>query len=199
MSNGGGPMVINFVKLKRLVVLLGAVLIVLVLASLVFYEGPRASSTSPREPKAATTPRQVVSGEKGTTNYFASFRIEREQVRGRQLAMLQEIAADEKSASNARDKACARMISITEEMEKEMKAENLVKSRGVKECVVIIQPANTTIVVDRISENGTSEDDIKGLVSQVVGCSEDDLSLIQMTPGAAPSHSAAEVKDKQGD
>lgn len=179
-------MVINFVRLKRLVVLLGAVLIVLVLASLVFHERPRASSTPAQEPKASSTPRRIAAGEKEPPGFFASFRIEREQVRGRQLEVLREIAEGDKSGADARENASVRMIRITEEMEKEMKAENLVKSRGVKECVVIIQPSTTTIVVDRIPDHGPSETDLKGLVSQTVGCRRNDLSLIQMSQGTLP-------------
>jgi len=115
-------------------------------------------------------------------NFFSEYRMERERVRGRQVEMLQEIINNQPNEKQAREAASLRLVQISEDMEKEMKTENLVKSKGFEECVVIIQPHTTTVIIQAGSLRLDKEKEIKDLVSRVTQCSEEDLCVITREP-----------------
>jgi stage III sporulation protein AH len=111
-------------------------------------------------------------------DFFSEYRIERERVRGKQVEMLQEIINNQSIEKEARQTASLRLVSITEDMEKEMKAENLVKSKGFEECVVIIQPHTTTVIIKSSTLRLDEEQEIKELVSRITQYSEENLCII---------------------
>lgn len=96
--------------------------------------------------------------EKGE-DFFAEYRLERENMRSKQIEMLKGIMDDEKTEKKARDAAALRMVEITREMEKELKVESLVKSKGFDDCIAILQSGGITVVVegDNLSEKEESE------------------------------------------
>lgn len=110
-------------------------------------------------------------------SFFAEYRMERERTRSKQIELLHEIIS-QTSQGKAREAASLRLVSISEDMEKEMKAENLVKSRGYKECVVIIQPHVTTVVLQASTLKSEQEDEIKQLVGSAIELEEDKISII---------------------
>jgi hypothetical protein len=59
-----------------------------------------------------------------------------------------------------------------------MKAENLVKSKNYEDCVVIIQPETTTVVVLAPTLRLDQEEEIKDLVARSLQCSEESLCII---------------------
>lgn len=119
----------------------------------------------------------IKSNEKGI-DFFAEYRLERERVRGRQIEMLQEIINNQSSETEARQAASLRLVEISEFMEKEMKIEHLVKSKGFSECVVIIQPESSTLVVHAASLRLDKEEELRKMVSKLIPCSEEDLCII---------------------
>lgn len=113
-----------------------------------------------------------------SNEFFSEYRMERERLRGKQLELLKEIINNEAYEEKARAAASMRMVEITADMEKELQAENIVKSKGYQDCVVILQPQATTIIVQ--SENLTiaKEKELKDIVSQVTGSSVDKMTII---------------------
>lgn len=114
-----------------------------------------------------------------TINFFAEYRIERERNRGQQIELLREIVNNQSNQLKAREAASQRLVRISEDLEKEMKSENLVKSKGFRECVVITQPHNTTIIVQADNLEPAEEKDIAQLVSDTVGCNEEKVCIIK--------------------
>lgn len=116
------------------------------------------------------------------SDFFAEYRMERERLRGKQLELLKDIINNNANDEKARAAASMRMVEITADMEKEMKAENLVKSQGFQDCVVILQPQATTIVVQ--SENLTlaKEKELREIVSKATSISADKMSIIVREP-----------------
>lgn len=117
-----------------------------------------------------------------SNEFFSEYRMERERLRGKQLELLKEIINNDAHDAKARAAASARMVEITADMEKELKAENIVKSKGYKDCVIILQPQATTIIVQ--SENLTidKEKELKDIVSKATGSSVDKMSIIVREP-----------------
>lgn len=110
-------------------------------------------------------------------SFFAEYRMERERTRSKQIELLREIIS-QTAEGKAREAASLRLINISEDMEKEMKAENLVKSSGYQECVVIIQARITTVVLQADSLKTEQENQIKKLVGTSIMQEEDKISII---------------------
>jgi len=116
------------------------------------------------------------------SNFFCEYRMERERVRGKQIDMLREVINNQSSEKKIREIASLRLVQITEDIEKEMKAENLVKSKGFADCVIIVQPDSTTVVVQASNLRLDQETELKKLVSKVTQCREENLSIITKKP-----------------
>ncbi len=82
-----------------------------------------------------------------SNDFFSTYRLDRERVRGQQLEILKLILENKDSDDKAREMALARMVKIAEEMDREMGLEGLVKSEGLKECVALLQGDNITLII----------------------------------------------------
>lgn len=106
--------------------------------------------------------------------FFAEYRMERESLRGKLTEMLSRIQSDPSADKASRQAASLRLVQISEDMEKEMKAENLIKSKGYVDCVVIFQDDATTVVVSASQLNSAQEADIR----QTIGKTKDSGKLL---------------------
>lgn len=119
-----------------------------------------------------------VRAKESASEFFAQFRMERDRVRGQQLELYREIVNNPQSAENMRSEAQQRLFALTQDMEKELKSENLLVARGYAEAVVFLQPQGVTAVV--LSPKFTEEQkrSVVNLVSRTLGCKEEAVSVI---------------------
>lgn len=120
----------------------------------------------------------VSSSVESSDKFFAEYRMERERMRGKEVEMLREILNQNGSDKESRQAASLRLVEISADMEKEMKAEYLMKSKGYQDCVVIIQPENTTVVVAADHLQLDQEQEITALVSKATKTREDQIVII---------------------
>ncbi len=113
-----------------------------------------------------------------SSNFFAEYRMERERVRSKQVETLKDVINKESVSQEARDAAALRLVKISEDIEKEMKAESLIKSEGYEDCAVIIQAETTTVVILTAALRLDQEEEIKKMVSRSVPCSEESICII---------------------
>ena len=92
--------------------------------------------------------------------------------------MLQDIIKNSSSDAKSREAAAMRLVDITAAMEKELKAENLIKAEGYQECVIMFQADSTTIVLQSPPMQAQQIKRVKELVGQVVNSSPDKLALV---------------------
>ena len=111
-------------------------------------------------------------------SYFAEYRMERERMRGKQVEMLRGILDQSSGDKEARQAASLRLVEISADMEREMKAENLIKAQGYEDCVIIIQPDSTTVVVAVEHLQLDQEQELTSLVSKVTKSREDQIVII---------------------
>ncbi|HZK44508.1 MAG TPA: SpoIIIAH-like family protein [Syntrophomonadaceae bacterium] len=116
------------------------------------------------------------------SNFFSEYRMERERLRGKQLELLKEVINNNANEEKAREAASMRMVEITIDMEKEMQAENMVKSKGYKDCVVILQPQSTIIIVESENLTLTKEQELKDMIGKVAGINTENMSIIVKNP-----------------
>lgn len=116
--------------------------------------------------------------EKEENSFFSEYRMERERLRSKQVEMLKEIMTGNSSSQEAKDAAALRLVKVSEDMEREMKAESLVKSKGYEDCAVIIQEETTTVVVLSTTLRLDQEEEIKKIVARAVQCSNENICII---------------------
>lgn len=119
------------------------------------------------------TATKVVSG-----GFFNEYRLNRDRLRSKQVEMLQDIIKNSSSDAKSRDAAALRLVDITNAMEKELKAENLLKAEGYQECVIMVQADSTTIVLQSPPMQPQQIKRVKELVGQAINSSPDKLSLV---------------------
>lgn len=175
-------MVVEINKVKKIALITGLLLVVIVVANIFWGEtsSKETLTTSDNIPEKVTT-----SVEKdndpvdslGKADFFAEYRLQREQNRSRELQLLRELTGNEEQSKATRDAASAKIMHIMEDTEKEMKAENLVKSRGIEECVIISEAGRSTVVI-KGSKSAVNEDEIKGLVGPVLKLNENEICMV---------------------
>lgn len=119
-------------------------------------------------------------GVKYTRGFFAEYRMERERVRGEQVELLREMLNNPNVDEKSRAAASAQLVQILEALEQEIKTEALIKAQGFQDCVVIIQPQCTVVVVpvQTSSLPLDQEEELKKAVSQMAGCPPESVSVI---------------------
>ncbi|HCF51290.1 MAG TPA: hypothetical protein DER60_13475 [Syntrophomonas sp.] len=132
-----------------------------------------AGDFTPVEGIQAETTTNVVSG-----GFFNEYRLNRDRLRSKQVEMLQDVIKNSGSDAKTRDAAGMRLVDITAAMEKELKAENLIKAEGYQECVIMVQADSTTIVLQSPTMQPQQVKRVKELVGQAVNSSPDKLSLV---------------------
>ncbi len=77
---------------------------------------------------------------------FAAYRMDREQSRADELALLQEVIEDEASSEEARQQAEQRKIQVAANIEAEARAESLLDAEGFGETVVMMGTDQATVI-----------------------------------------------------
>ena len=118
----------------------------LVVVAVAGYLNIRYGLTSPKEevPSGEETP--AVRSE-DAENYFAAALIDRERVRDEALEVLVGITEDESADETARKEAFNEMERIANETTSEINIENLVKAKGFRECVAVLNGDAANVVV----------------------------------------------------
>lgn len=92
-----------------------------------------------------------------TQAFFPTYRLQRERVRGQQLELLREIINNSNTDEKSRQSALERLLSLTNRMEVELKAEAVLKADGCKEAIVIMQNNDATLVISGAEYDRTDE------------------------------------------
>ena len=116
---------------------------------------------------------------KNIEEFFINYRMERDRIRGQQVELLQKIINDPNSDTQMKKEAQKKLIQLTENMEKEMQLESLIKAKGYKEAALFIQPGSAT-VINKKDGDLTDEDAAKvaDIVSKVTGFDFSDIVVV---------------------
>lgn len=133
-----------------------------------------------REPSAQ--PSQITaaqqSDEESGGSFFPHFRLQREKIRSQQLELLQQIINNPNTDDTSKQSALNRLLTITNAMEMELKAEGLLKAQGFKEGVVIMQDSAASVIISGPELNETEEEQVKNRVAGVLKVKSQQISLI---------------------
>ncbi|NLC07326.1 MAG: SpoIIIAH-like family protein [Syntrophomonadaceae bacterium] len=110
--------------------------------------------------------------------FFAEFRMERDRIRSQQVELYREIINNPDSTTEIRQEAQQKLLNLTQEIDKEMKIENLLTARGYSEAVVFLQPQAVSVVVLSPGFTAEQKQSVIKLVSSVLGYKENMVSVI---------------------
>jgi len=120
---------------------------------------------------------QVSKRETAPNDFFPTYRLDRERIRGKQLDILKAIMENKDSDEKAREMASLRMVKISEEMEKEMSLESLVKSEGIEECVALVQAGTATVIVPAGALSPERKEELRELLLSLADFPKDKVWL----------------------
>lgn len=144
----------SFLKKKN--VILFSLIALLIVASYLNYavfnkSTPTAEMDNPSNAELVNSlaEEDLMSGAKPISEtFFTDYRMEREKVRGENVAQLEDIAKDENASQENVDKAQSAMIDLVKLSEKELLVENLIKAKGYSDCVVFIHEGYVNVIVN---------------------------------------------------
>lgn len=110
--------------------------------------------------------------------FFSGYRMERERLRGKQIDVLNEVINSQENDQQAQVVAANRLVKITEDMEEEMKTEQLLKSKGYQDCVVIMQAGTTTAVIQSNPLAMEEKIELKEMLARFTNCKAEAVSII---------------------
>jgi stage III sporulation protein AH len=146
-------LVISFYKVKRLAIIAAIVLILFIAINIINLMVNGDSQPVSQEMDSIEQLQMPVESVNANDDegigFFSEYRIERERVRGKQMELLRMIANNPVQEQKIRDNAALKMVQIADELSREIRTETLIKSKGYKECAVILDPQGMTIILDK--------------------------------------------------
>lgn len=144
---------------------------------LVFWSLRTAESDAPAVP--VTVPvtvddRDILPAE---NDFFVEYRMERERSRSRQVELLKDITGDPNAGQEAREKAQARLLEISQDIEREVSIENILRARGFSDAIVFFQGKMVTVVLPcRLTEEQTAS--VINIVSRGASVASENVMVI---------------------
>lgn len=169
---------------KKIAVALGIValflLVVKILGAVYHEESPQPvkAITTYKEAEVQTSKQVNKNDNQKEESFFSGFRMERERIRGKQIDVLNGIINNQENEPQAQVVAANRLVKITEDMDAEMKAEQILKSKGYQDCVVIMQKGAVTAVIKSAPLIIEEKTELKELLGRLAECKSTAVSII---------------------
>lgn len=175
-------MLISFHKLKRLVIIAAIVIIPFIGINLLNLSLNKDSQPVNRVMENNDSIEQVINQkinnqESEGLGFFAEFRMERERIRSKQLELLREVANNQSNNQKVRDAAAMKLVQVSDMVEKEMQTETLIKSKGYRDCAVIVKTDTATIVLDVHQVSEEQQTEITELTTHATGLQKNQITI----------------------
>lgn len=109
------------------------------------------------------------SNQKSGADIFADLRFEREKSRSRKQELFEEIAGDSESASDLKNAAQQELWRLTRLTALEDELEGILRARGYRQVIVLLQDRNATVLVGQNSLKDAEVSDIAGIIARISG------------------------------
>lgn len=115
------------------------------------------------------------------SEYFSSARVDRQKARDESLEKLQKIIDSSSEGDAAKKEATEKIAKISDMINSENKIETLVTTKGVKNCLAVINENSNKvdIIVDAEELSDTVILQIKEIATGQLGCTYEDVTIIQ--------------------
>lgn len=115
------------------------------------------------------------------SEYFSSARVDRQKARDESLEKLQKVVDSSTESEEAKKEATEKISQISDMINTENKIETLVTAKGVNNCIAVINENSdkVDIIVDTEELSDTVILQIKEIATAQLGCSFEDVTIIQ--------------------
>lgn len=120
----------------------------------------------------------AASGNNPADKFFSEYRLERDRVRGQQVDNLREIVNNPKSVVETVREAQKRLLSLNENLTKELLVENMLKAKNYNDAIVFLQEGAVTVIVQARELSQQDITKISDLVARTTGKSAQDMVII---------------------
>ena len=130
---------------------------------------------------SSPAPTETGTAAPGSSNYFSTARLNRQQARDAALSLLQDAASSESADQSARDAANLSIQAMADATVTEAQIENLVMAKGYTDCVAFMGEGSISVVVSANSAELTDTDTarIKDIAVSETGLAPDRIKIIQ--------------------
>ncbi|MFU0801219.1 MAG: SpoIIIAH-like family protein [Xylanivirga thermophila] len=84
-----------------------------------------------------------------SSSFFKTYRRDREDTRSEEIKYIKSIIDNPESDAEMKKEAQAQLLDITNNMEKELTIESIIKSKGFQDAIAIIHKGSVNVVVDK--------------------------------------------------
>ncbi|WP_408954655.1 SpoIIIAH-like family protein [Natroniella sp. ANB-PHB2] len=116
------------------------------------------------------------------TNFFVEYRMERDQARSEQINLLREMINNPNSDDKLKVQAQERLLQITNNIEKEMEIESMIRARGYNDGLAFLHDSSIELI---IATEGLQKQDVAkigDIVSNSTGISLGNITIIEKKP-----------------
>ena len=121
--------------------------------------------------------RQVISEK--DSDFFIDYKLERDRLRGQEADYLRELINNPNASSESKDKAQQDLIELSQKVEKEMMAENLIKAKGYEDSIIFLSEDFINVVVKSDGLQNKDIAQITDAVTRSTGISVDKITIIE--------------------
>lgn len=130
------------------------------------------------EDNADDTKSSDVVNASSTSSFFVEYRFERENTRKKEIEYIKEIVENPKSEVDMKNEAQAQLLEITNNMEKELNIEGLLKAKGFKDSIVIFNQDYVSVIVEKNELVPEEVAQILDIVKRESGKTADNIRII---------------------
>ena len=143
--------------------------------------------TDPKSEETAIDGQQVTIQQQPTSaqdktqtaaEYYANYRLDRENVRSQQLEMLQKVADDEKADNESRKDALQQIMNINNALGQELQLEKMITAKTGQPAAVFMQNDKVTVVTDVVDIDKEVAIQIGDMVKNVTGLGLDKVIVV---------------------
>lgn len=116
-----------------------------------------------------------------TSQFIASAKLEREQVRAADKETLLEVINNELLTEDAKSDAVANMVAISDRQEKEAAAELLLEAKGFSNVIVSMDDEWVDVVIEVSELTDTQLAQIEDVVTRKTGCTLNNITITTVT------------------
>ncbi len=132
-------------------------------------------STAQTDPETAGE--AVFVNSSSDSSYFMQAKLEREQARSKEKALLNEMLSNENVDSSEKSNAAGAMLEMQQRIERETAAEAMIEAKGFKEVYVRIDDETVDVVVDRAELTDAEVAQIEDIVKRKTGYTSDKIRI----------------------
>ena len=110
-------------------------------------------------------------------NYVAQAKLTREQTHEKAKETLEEMISNNSLSEAQRQEATTKLTQLSENLEKEVAAEELLGSKGFLNSIVSISDASTDVMIQKQEISKVEKAQIEDIIMRKTGCAVDDIVI----------------------